>query len=259
MDKTLKNIRQFLFDLDGTVFLGDKIIDGAKDVFEEIKRQNKNFAFVTNNSSKTAGEYFEKLKGMGIELEQSGIITSNMVAIDHLKENFCGKRVYLFATENVKKEYIKSGINVTEDYKNCDVSVLTYNTSANYKDLCNFVFSINNGSFYVATHIDINCPSILGNIPDIGSFIELIYTSTKKRPQKFFGKPEKVMGEFIQKLFNLSSDKIAMTGDRLYTDMEFALNSGFKSILVLSGETKKEMITKKYDLVIDSIKCLMEL
>jgi len=259
MNKILENVRCFLFDLDGTVYLGGKLIDGAKDVFKRIKSLDKRFAFVTNNSSKTVDEYFEKLKGFGIELEKSDIITSNMVAIDYLKKNFKDKKVYLFAPENVKKEYKTNGINVTKDYKSCDVSVLTYNTSINYKDLCEFIFSVNNGSYYVATHPDINCPSDFGSLPDAGSFAELIYASTKKRPQKFFGKPDIILGEFVKKLCKLSSDKIAMTGDRLYTDMELAQNSGFKSVLVLSGETKKEMITKKYDLVIDSIKELIDL
>jgi len=259
MNKIFENIKCFLFDLDGTVYIGDKLIDGAKRVFQKIKSQNKSYKFLTNNSSKSADEYFDKLKGLNIELEKSDIITSNMVTINYLKWNFSGKRVYLFASDGVKNEYKTCGINLTQDYKNCDVSLLTYNTALDYKQLCEFVLSLKKSEFYFATHTDINCPSEEGDLPDAGSIIELINASANMRPQKIFGKPYKIMGEFINGYCGLQAGQIAMVGDRLYTDMEFAKNCSYKSILVLSGETKKDMVTKKYDLVIDSIKNLLQL
>lgn len=250
----LKGIECFLLDLDGTLYIGDKLIDGALEVLEKIRQSKKTYKFITNNSSKKVDEYCEKLNRLKIDINPEDIITTNLVAIDYLKSNFSGKKIYLMATENVISEYKAAGISIAKD--SVDAVVLTYDTSLTYEKLAKAASLINKGAFFIATHHDINCPGNDGDLPDLGSFLECIYASTNKRPDIICGKPDILMGKYVKKVCKLNSDKIAMVGDRLYTDMQFAINCGFKSILVLSGETKYHMVKQKYDLIIESIKDL---
>lgn len=253
--KTLtEEIECFLFDLDGTIYLEDRLIDGALETLAKIKKSGKMYKFITNNSSKSLNEYCRKLDKLGIKTDALEIITSNMTAIDYLKTNLDKKSVYLVATKEVAAEYKAAGINIVNNFP--DVVVLTYDTSLTYDKLSKAAGYIAKGAFYIATHPDLNCPAKDGYLIDLGSIMEGVYASTKRRADIICGKPDKVMGEYIKKICNLTPDKIAMVGDRMYTDMQFAINSSFKSILVLSGETKKNMVNVKYDLVIDSVKDL---
>lgn len=251
----LEEIECFLLDLDGTLYIGDRLIDGALKFLEKIKQSKKTYKFLTNNSSKSVNEYCEKLRKLKIAANPEDIITTNLVAIDYLKSNFPGKKVYLAATGGVESEYKNAGINIVRDF--AEVVVLTYDTSLTYEKLAKAVSLINKGAFFIATHHDINCPGIDGYLPDLGSFLECIYASTNKRPDVICGKPNSLTGKYIEKICKLEPDKIAMVGDRLYTDMQFAKNCGFKSILVLSGETKQYMVEEEYDIVIESVKDLM--
>lgn len=253
MDK-LKDIKCFLIDLDGTIYIDGRLIDGALETLQKIKDNGKIYKFLTNNSSRSVKSYQEKLLNLGIKTAAEDIITSNLVAIEYLKENFKDKKIYLMAPDDVLKEYESAGIYLTDS--KADVVVLAYDTSLTYEKLskaCNF---IRNGAFYIATHPDVNCPAEGGYLPDLGSVMECVYASVQKRADIICGKPHKIMGDYIKKICGLSSYQIAMVGDRLYTDMEFAVNSSFLSILVLSGETKRGMINKNYDFVLNSIKDL---
>lgn len=254
MNNLLKDIKCFLLDLDGTLYIGNKLIDGAIETLFKIKQSGKTYKFLTNNSSKSIEQYLDKLKNLNIEASLEEIITSNTVAIDYLKSNFLNKKIYLIATNEVVLDYKKAGISIVNDFP--DVLVLTYDTSLTYEKLAKAVSFINRGVNYIVTHADINCPSSDGNLPDLGSILECIYASTGKRPDVICGKPYDLMGKYVEKICKFSVREIAMVGDRIYTDMKFAINCGFRSVLTLSGETKKEMIKEKYDIIIDSIKYL---
>ncbi|HOJ88990.1 MAG TPA: HAD hydrolase-like protein, partial [Pseudothermotoga sp.] len=136
------------------------------------------------------------------------------------------------------------------------VVVLGYDTEVNYEKLALGCLFIRKGVDYIATHPDINCPSADGPLPDAGSFISLIERSTGRKPDFIVGKPNPLMLKMIVEKTGVEPERIAMVGDRLYTDMEFAKRSGIFSILVLSGESTLEDLKKveeKPDLVLQNI------
>ena len=113
------------------------------------------------------------------------------------------------------------------------------------------------GAILHFTHPDTNCPSQRGSLPDAGSFIALIEKSTGRLPDVICGKPNAVMAQAVEEKFELESRQIAMVGDRLTTDMAFAINNGFASILVLTGETDRKLLNEsgiKPDYVFDSVR-----
>lgn len=242
MEKNLKNIECFLFDLDGTLYVGGVVIEGAKATLEEISKLNKKICFLTNNSSLSTEDYAAKLKSKGLLIEGAKIMSSGGSAIQLLKSKYYGKSVYPVCTESYKKELIDKGINIVED--NPDIVLLTYDTSITYEKLSKACIFIKDGATYIATHHDINCPSDKGYLPDAGSYMALIKTSTGRDCDIICGKPFTPMADYVKSNFpDINNQNIAMVGDRIYTDIMFGKENGFVSILTMTGET--DVVTLK--------------
>ena len=258
MNKLIQDIDLFIMDLDGTIYLGNKIIDGSLDFVNMLKKENKKFCFFTNNDSKASTEFMKKLFDMGISFTEENFYTAGLATIDYLNDKFLGKSVYLLGTESLKNEFRKHNINLVDT--DPDIVVVAYDTELTYQKLDRACHYIRNGAYYIATHPDYNCPTNYGYAPDTGSYIALIKQSTNRMPDLLNGKPNKELGEIICKRFNKESSKVAMIGDRLMTDMKLAINCGFKSILVLSGESTMEDYKQSgldIDIVVDSVKDLL--
>ena len=152
----LKNITCFALDMDGTVYLGDKWIEGARDFLQAVEKAGKKYVFLTNNSSKDPGTYIKKLGNMGLETGIEKIVTSGMATIDYLKRNFSGKRVYLLGNELLQAEFLEEGIILDEG--NPEVAVVGFDTSLTYQKMCRICDLVRNGLPYISTHPDYNCP-----------------------------------------------------------------------------------------------------
>jgi len=251
--KDCKDIKLFLMDMDGTVYVGDKKIEGAFEALASLKEKGKKVLFLTNNSSKTAVNYVEKLSQMGYPATEKDIFSSGDATIRFLKEERPGKKVLLLANSALYKEFLDAGIPlVTED---ADIVLICFDTELTYQKLvlaCNHLFE---GKEYIVSHPDFVCPANPHPIPDVGSFMALIRAVTGRDPDLVIGKPYETMAKYVAREYGLKPEEIAMCGDRLYTDIKFAINNGMKSILVLTGETGKEDLLKSDvspDLVLDT-------
>ena len=238
--KDLENVKLYLMDMDGTVYVGDEPIPGAMAALEELKRRGRKVLFLTNNSSKTASAYVEKLKRMGYDATEDDVYSSGEATIDFLLTERKGKKVYLLANSAVYKQFKDAGVPLAEE--GADIVVVCFDTELTYQKLVTACNYLQEGKEYIASHPDFNCPANPYPVPDVGSFIELIKGTTGRTPDVIVGKPYSVMAKSVARRFGLKEEEIAMVGDRLYTDIMFAVNNGMKSILVLTGETSKEML-----------------
>ena len=237
MLERLKKIKLFVLDMDGTICLDNDVFDGAVDAVERMKKQGR-VLFLTNNSSKTPDGYVEKLNKMGFNVTLDNIYTSAMAATGYLKTYYADKKIYLFANKAVKEEFIRMGIKSEEE--NPELVVIAFNTEFYYDELeklCNF---IREGVPFICTHDDINCPTVRGTKPDVGSYLALIEKSTGKKPLAVCGKPYPVRGDCIRRICGLEPSEIAMFGDRLATDIKFGINNNFVTTLVFTGETTEK-------------------
>lgn len=253
MKGDLRGIKLFLLDMDGTVYVGGRLLSGAREALSTIRKSGRRLCFLTNNSSRSREMYLKKLSGMGISASNEEIFTSADATLMYLKRFYSGKSVYLLGTEGLKGEFLRAGIVLSDD---ADIVVVGYDTELTYKKLTTATDLINRGAVYICTHSDVNCPAEPYYVPDVGSFIELIYKSTGRRPDVICGKPFQAMCDAVVEKFGLQPNEIAMVGDRLSTDIAFGNVGGFASILVLSGETTEEMYNRseiKADLVIKGI------
>ncbi len=225
-------------DLDGTVYLGKNPIDGTIN-FIKKNSENKEFYFLTNNSSKTPVDYVERLNSFGITTDRNHIITPHIPLIKYLNEENTNN-IYLIAnqryTEFLKSEKPDLKINGKSD--DCQAVIVAYDTELTYEKLksASLILQKENVKF-LATHCDKVCPTEQGPIPDAGSILALLETSTNRKPDKIFGKPNQELLSAVLQKYN--KDEIVVVGDRLYTDKALADNAGIDFILVLSGESTR--------------------
>ena len=252
----LKEKKLFVLDMDGTFYLGDKLIKGSLEFLEKLKVTGREFVFFTNNSSRTSAFYKKKLAGMGCDVDEDRIITSGDVTIKYLIENYSSAGVYLVGTELLRDSFIKGGIRLVDD--NPDVVVLSFDTTLTYEKISHMCKYIRNGARFIATHMDLNCPTEEGFIPDCGAMCAMVEASTGVKP-KYLGKPFIETVDMIKLITGCNNDELAFVGDRLYTDIATAVNNGITGVLVLSGETSPEDLegsTVKPDFIFDSLEAI---
>lgn len=237
---TLKDIKLFLLDMDGTFYLGDRLIDGSLDFIRRVRETGRDFMFLTNNSSHNAPFYVEKLRKMGLEIDRSRIMTSGEATCEKIRALYPDKRVFLLGNEFLAQDFREAGIEI--DAKHPEIVVIGFDTTLDYAKLCAVCDFVRAGLPYIATHPDFNCPTETGFIPDIGAIMAFIEASTGRRPDLIVGKPHTGIVEAVLRRTGLKASELAMVGDRLYTDIETGLRSGMLSILVMSGETTEEML-----------------
>ena len=241
MNAAINEVKLFLMDMDGTVYLGNNPIEGAFEALEYLRTHGRRICFLTNNSSRANKTYREKLKRVfNFEASEDEVYTSAQATCMFLRNRHPGKKVFLMAPPDVKKEFVDFGIEVVEE--DPDIVVVAFDTTMTYEKLYKACKFIHKGALYVATHPDNFCPDPVCPMPDMGGFIAIIEKTLGKLPDVIVGKPYEEMAAAVQAKFGLKREEIAMVGDRLYTDIKFGVNNGFKSILVMTGETDEAML-----------------
>ncbi len=231
----IASVRCFVLDMDGTVYLGSRLLPGALDFFAYLRRSGRDFLFVTNNSSRHAEYYSNKLTKLGIACHAGSILTSGEATAFYLNTLKPKARIFLLGTPELEEEFTREGFTLTEDRP--DFVVLGFDKTLTYAKLVTACDLIRHGVLFVATHPDLNCPTESGYIPDCGAMTALITASTGVHP-KVIGKPNREIIDMILRKKNYQPAQLAIVGDRLYTDMTTGFNAQIRTVLVLSGETK---------------------
>ena len=226
----------FLLDMDGTIYLDSDLFDGTLDFLKKVRDKGGNYLFVTNNSSKGAEAYVEKLKKIGIESTVDDFLTSTDATILYINDKYQGRKFYVMGTESFVSQLSASGINVTTTLSDDIFGLLISNdTELTFKKLDDACILLGRGVEYIATNPDWVCPTWYGYVPDCGSFAEMLKRATGREPL-FIGKPKPEMLLLAMRKFGYSKEETVMIGDRVYTDIASGFNAGVDTILVLSGE-----------------------
>lgn len=256
--KALQDKKYFALDLDGTFYISEKLLEGSLDFITSLEELGCEYVFFTNNSSKSASDYIVKLRNLGLDVGRKKIITSGMVTVKYIKDTFSEPKVFLLGTPALEKEFTDGGIRLVDD--NPDIVVAGFDTTVTYDKLSKACAFIREGSVFLATHPDFNCPTESGFIPDCGAICAFITASTGKIP-KSLGKPYKETLDYLLAHFNCNKYKMVFIGDRLYTDIAIGVNHNVTSVLVLTGETKLNDLKEskiKPDIVVDRLYDLIE-
>ena len=238
--RSFDDVKLFLLDMDGTFYLGDRLIDGSLSFIDRVQKTGRDFLFLTNNSSHNAAFYVERLHRMGLDVPRSKILTSGEATCEVISEKYPAKRAYVLGNEYLIEEFHEAGIPV--DDANPEIAVIGFDTTLTYEKMRKICDLVRAGLPYIATHPDFNCPTENGFMPDIGAIIAFIEASTGRRPDLIVGKPNTGIVEAAVRRTHIAPAQMAMVGDRLYTDIETGIRSGMLSVLVMSGETTREML-----------------
>lgn len=258
-EKTLRQIKTFVLDMDGTIYLGEQLFPYTKEFLRRVEETGREFCFFTNNSSKNREAYLSKLARMGIGIRPEQMLLSNDVILKWLKENHPGEKAYVVGTPPLLEDFQKAGIELSE--AQADYVVLGFDTTLTYEKLVKACNLIRNGAPVYGVNPDWNCPTETGFIPDCGSIAALVKASTGVQCE-FFGKPSAHTLQYLLRATGRKPEELAVVGDRLYTDIAVAKGSGVASILVLSGETTPQMLLESEiepDIVVEHIGKLAEL
>lgn len=244
----------FIFDLDGTVYLGDDPIPGTVEFIQRNLGVREIF-FLTNNTSKNLADYTTKLARLGIHIDLDRMLSPLLPLVEHLEEQGIS-RIYPVGNANFTaflKERMPEIVFTSGD--DCQAVVLGFDTELTYEKLETSCLLLQRPEVvFLATHADKVCPSPRGPLPDAGSFIALYETATGRTPDIVFGKPNTILLKPLLRRF--SPEEMVMVGDRIYTDKVLAENAGMDFILVLSGETRREHLVdleRQPTLVLDDL------
>ena len=267
MRELVKNTKLYLFDMDGTLYLGDRLYDFTKELLGEIRRTGGKYLFMTNNSSKSVEDYIVKLGKLGISATREDFITSSQATTYYLNAHHKGKILYVCGTRSLIAELESEGFETTTDIEKAECVVMGFDTELTFQKLWDVskILLTKKNIPYIATNPDLVCPTEFGSVPDCGSVCIGIKNATGREPV-VIGKPSPLMPELAMEKWGYTKEQTAVIGDRIYTDIKSGLNAGVATVLVLSGESTLETLAASPDkphLVLENagqlIDCLKEL
>ena len=259
---TIEKMKLYLFDMDGTLYLGSRLYDFTIELLREIRRTGGKYLFITNNSSKSVVDYVKKLEKFGIAATREDFMTSSQATAYYLHKHHEGQRLYVCGTESLKEELRSEGFTVTTNIDEVDCIVMGFDTELTFQKLhdVSYLLLTRPELPYIATNPDLVCPTEFGSVPDCGSVCGMIYNATGKRPV-VIGKPSALMPELAMDKLGISKEETCVVGDRIYTDVKSGLNAGCVGILVMSGETTYEILEQSPDkphLVLESAQEILD-
>ena len=243
----MRDVRLVLFDMDGTLYLGDRLFSFSRELLSVIRQSGANYLFMTNNSSKSVSAYVQKLKRLGIDAEPRDFMTASQATAYYLRKHHPTARLYVCGTVSLKEELQANGFFVTDDLDEVDAIVIGNDTELTFRkldDVCRLLTA--RDLPYIATNPDYVCPTEYGFVPDCGSVCDMIANATNKRPT-VIGKPQALMPQLAMDKMGVSAQQTVVVGDRIYTDIKSGLNAGCKTVLVMSGETTPGILNASAD------------
>lgn len=256
----------FVFDMDGTIYLGSQVFDFAVRFINHLREDGRRVLFFTNNASHSTDFYYAKLSALGFSPQEGEIMTSGDVTIQFLRRHRPGKKVYLVGTDDLIRQFQNMGIALIPDDGNpmdgtpdtsADIVITSFDTTVDYGKLNRACRLIRGGAEYFSTHPDFNCPTETGFLPDSGAIAAFVTASTGKVPT-YFGKPYPETIDMICETTGVRKADICIFGDRLYTDIALGKHHGVTAALVLTGETDFNAVVQaaeadRPDLVLTSL------
>ena len=230
----------YIFDLDGTIYLGDELLPGVKRLILKLRELGKRVVFLSNNPTKDPKMYAEKLGAIGLKTSASEIVNTVHTMTEWLVTNHPEATVFPISEEPLKNALSEAGIRISEDPEEIDIVVASYDRTFDYRKLQIAFDAIwfYERAMLVTTNPDRYCPFPGGRgEPDAAAIVAAIEACTGAKCRVNVGKPDPIMLETVMGLIGLDAKECVMCGDRLYTEIRMAKGAGMPSAIVLTGDT----------------------
>ena len=245
IEKPLENLKKkklFLFDIDGTLAIGDTLYEGSAELLDHIRKIGGKAYYITNNSTRSGLDYVERFHtAFHLETTEDQFITSGYMTVRFLLEHYADKKIFVMGTASLIAELRKNGLHITEQAEDgIDCVVAAYDSELSYEKLiqiCKALYTTD-VPFY-ATNPDLRCPIDFGFIPDCGAICNMITASTGKEPV-YLGKPSREIVELCLEQSGFTREETLVVGDRLYTDIACGINGQVDTCVVFTGEARPE-------------------
>ena len=241
----LKEKKLFLFDIDGTLAVGDTLYPGSTDLLHHIDRIGGKAYYITNNSTSSCRDYVEKFRRVfHLDTAEDQFITSGYMTLRFLTEQYADSKIFVLGTASFVTELRKNGLHITE-HAEADAAcvVVAYDSELTYDKLVQTckILSTTHIPFY-ATNPDLCCPIDFGFVPDCGAICNMITDSTGKKPV-YLGKPSRAVVDLCLERSGFSRKETLVVGDRLYTDIACGINGEVDTCVLFTGEARPEDMT----------------
>jgi HAD superfamily hydrolase (TIGR01450 family) len=233
----------YVFDLDGTIYLGDELLPGVKRLISKLRELGRRVIFLSNNPTKDPQMYAEKLSGLGLKTPASDIVNTVVTMTEWLLQNHPDATVFPISEEPLKNSLDEAGIRMSEDPEEIDIVIASYDRGFEYRKLQIAFDAIwfYGRAMLVTTNPDRYCPFPGGRgEPDAAAIVAAIEACTGTKCRINVGKPDPIMLKTVIDLVGLDAKECVMIGDRLYTEIRMAKEAGMPSAVVLTGETTEE-------------------
>jgi len=238
----------YVLDLDGTIYLGDELLPGAKRLILMLRELGKRVVFLSNNATKDPKMYAEKLDGLGLKTPASEIVNTVVTMTEWLLRDHPEATVFPISEEPLKNSLRRAGIRMSEDPREIDIVIASYDRTFDYEKLQIAFDAIwfYKRAILVTTNPDRYCPLPGGRgEPDAAAIVAAIEACTGTKCRVNVGKPDPIMLETVTGLIGLDPKECVMSGDRLYTEIRMANDAGMPSALVLTGETTEKDLARE--------------
>ena len=240
-----RDYRGYIFDLDGTVYLGKELLPGALRLIDGLRERGARIVFLTNNPTRDPQQYLDKLTGLGIDTGPEEILNTVMTMTSWLLENHADKGIFVIGEQPLKSALTAAGLHLTDQPQDIDIVVASYDRTFEYRKLqiAFDALAVYRRAILVTTNPDVFCPFPGGHgEPDAGAIVAAIEACTGVTCQVNAGKPGTLMLDTAMRRIGLPPRDCVMIGDRLSTDIAMAVAAGMDSALVLTGETNLPML-----------------
>ena len=252
--------RGWLFDLDGTIYLGERLIPGADAAIAALRAAGRRVAFLSNKPLQTRAEYAAKLSRLGVPAAPDDVINSSLVLARYLRDRDPGAPVFVIGEPPMLDEMRAHGFEVRPDERVRWV-VIAFDRTFDYAKLNVALQAVKQGARLIATNPDRTCPVEGGEIPDCAGMIAAVEAVTDKKVEAIVGKPSPIILEVALAALGVPARDAAIVGDRIETDIVMGRRLGLGTVLVLSGVTRPDdprIAAVAPDHVVRSVRDLVE-
>lgn len=234
---TPKLYEAYIFDLDGTIYLGDGLLPTVQETLHQLRAAGRRVVFLSNNPTRPRSDYAAKLNRLGVPTPVEDVINSSAVMVDFLQRRMPGARLFVVGEQSLLDELTAAGFALSREAGAIEAVIASFDRTFTYEKLQIAFDAIRAGARFFATNADRFCPVPGGGEPDAAAMIAAIEACTGTPVEAVVGKPSRFMSEAILARLGIPASRCLITGDRLETDVQMGLNAGMDAALALTGAT----------------------
>jgi NagD protein len=237
-----RNYEGFIFDLDGTLYLGEALLPGAGEVIARIRERGKRVVYVSNKPLEPRGNYAAKLTRLGIVTTDEDVTNSTRALVHYLKSQTPAARLFVIGEEGLRRELAGDGFYLTDQLEEIDIVVASFDRTLDYAKLNTAHQALVRGARFLATNGDATCPFPGGPLPDCAGVIAFLEATTGRKVELVAGKPSELILEAALKRLGVPRQTCLMVGDRLGTDILMGIQADMDTALMLTGITTRAQL-----------------